>query len=176
VIESNNYAFPQNAVHLISEHVKTGVLDDGGTLEKRIAVFRRPLRNTDPNQSFGIFGNLWQPNLDSFEMGRGMRGGVPGPNEPTLQTFTLGAQAFVKDMDEERGLAAHSVFAERVRVMLYRDETLRVGLASLSTVAGGRTQRAKNWGIRTQRLISNELDGAWLYLSTLEFWIETETV
>lgn len=166
MIENDITTFPQNVIEVIASRVKP-------VIDSEISVFRRPLRTSDPNQSFGVFPNLWQPNTDSFEM-RGRHD--PGPNEPTLQTYSIGLQAFVKDMDEERGLAIHSVFAMRVRDMLYRDQTLRVGLASLSSTAGGSTERAKNWGIRTQRYLSNELEGSWLHLSTLEFWLETEKI
>ena len=81
----------------------------------------------------------------------------------------------MKDMDEMRGLSTHSTLAKLVRTTLYRDESLRVGLASLVTTTSG-TERLKRWGVNTQRLIANELSGQWLYLSTTEFWLETETI
>jgi hypothetical protein len=100
----------------------------------------------------------------------------PGfPAEPTLQEYNLGAQAFVRDGDEEVGLAVHSVLSTRVRRVLYRDEPLRVALQGLSvTDEFGATETLKRWGIRTARYFSNEIDAQWVYLSTLEFWIETE--
>ena len=97
------------------------------------------------------------------------------PREPTLSQYLIGVQAFVKDGDEERGLAAHSVLSMRVRSVLYRDEPLRVALSSLSVTYQGVTERLKRWGVRTQRYFANDLEGQWLYLSTLEFFIETET-
>jgi hypothetical protein len=60
--------------------------------------------------------------------------------------------------------------------MLYGDQPLRVGLAALSVASGSSIERAQRWGIRQQRFSSNEIQGAFLYLSTLEFWLETETI
>lgn len=157
--------FPGNAVKLIADRVKPAVDDD-------LFVTKRPLRNSDPNQSVGVFANLWTPDMESVEM----RGGpFPRSSEPTLQQYIIGVQAFIKDMDEQRGLNVHSVLAKRVRTMLYRDADLRVGFSSLSSTAGGSTESARRWGVRTQRYISDEIEGSWLYLSTLEFWLETET-
>jgi hypothetical protein len=96
-------------------------------------------------------------------------------HDPSIDRYNVALQAFVKDMDEERGLAVHSVMSEMLRTMLYRDTALRVGLSSLSTNLNGVQKRTTRWGISTQRYFSNELQGSWLYLSTLEFWLETET-
>jgi hypothetical protein len=112
------------------------------------------------------------PDESSFEM----RGAPLGRHEPTLQQYLITVQGFVKDMDEERGLDVHAVLSKRLRAMLYRDDPLRVGLLALSVVMNGSTERAKRFGVRTQRYVSNEINGSWLYLSTLEFWLETETI
>jgi hypothetical protein len=79
-------------------------------------------------------------------------------------------------MDEETGISEHATLSKMVRGMLYRDETLRVQLATLVWTDGLTTERAKRWGVVNQRFISNEIGGVWLYLSILEFWLETETV
>lgn len=165
MITADETVFPQNIVKTIAEHARQ--------IDEDITIVKRRLRNTDPAQSLGVYGVQWNPDTDSFEM----RGGpAPGPSEPTLQTYTVGLQAFVKDTDEERGLAVHSVFAKRIRTMLYRDAALRVAFASLESTAGGSKEVARRWGVRQQRLISNEINGTWLYLSTLEFWLDTQTM
>lgn len=164
-IQESDLEFPANIVKLITDRVKPVIDED-------LAVFKRPLRNSDPNQSVGAFPVIWTPDMESLEM----RGGpFPRSSEPTLQQYTINIQAFIKDTDEQRGLNVHSILAKRVRTMLYRDDPIRVGLASLSSASGGSTERAKRWGVRTQRFISDEIEGSWLYLSTLEFWLETET-
>lgn len=164
MITATEPVFPNNAVDLIATRC--------GLLDADLWITKRPLRESDPVQSIGVFGSQWNPAEDSYEM----RGGAPSTHEPTLSSYLIGVQAFVKDMDEEKGLATHSVLSKMIRAMLYRDAPLRLGLRSLSVVMDGSTERTQRFGIRTQRYLSNELQGSWLYLSTLEFWLETETV
>lgn len=156
--------FPELAVELIRDRVL--MIDPDPT--QPITVVRRPLRTSDPVQCIGVFGATWTPDVTSHEM--------RGHNEPTLGVYTIAVQVKVEDMDEERGLKLHSTMSKHVRAMLYRDAVLRVGLAALSVTMSGSTERAKRWGVRTQRYLSNELEGSFLHLSTLEFWLETETV
>lgn len=167
MISAETPVFPNNVVELIA--ARSSLLDDD------LIVVKRPLRRSDPVQSVGVFGAQWLPNDNSYEM----RGGPEGRSEPSLSTYMISVQAFVKDMQEERGLYAHSVLSKMIRSMLYRDEPLRVALGSLSVTSGvgpsASTESTKRWGIRQQRYFSNELEGSWLYLSTLEFWLETET-
>jgi hypothetical protein len=163
-IDNSTVVFPNNIVDLVQ--TRTALLDED------LFVIRRPLRTSDPNQAVGIFASQWLPNEESYEM----LGGPVGRHEPTLQTYLVTVQAFVKDMDEERGLAVHSVLSKMIRAMLYRDNALRVGLSALLVSMNGSTERTQRWGIRQQRYFSNELSGSWLYLSNLEFWLETETI
>lgn len=162
-ITEDTVVFPNNIVDLAAARF--------ATIDPDLYVVRRPLRNSDPNQSIGVSAAQWLPQEDSYEM----LGGPVGRHEPSLQQYLVTVQAFVKDMDEERGLAVHSVLSKMIRSMLYRDEPLRVGLSALSVSMNGSTERAQRWGIRQQRYFSNEISGSWLYLSTLEFWLETET-
>lgn len=152
--------FPNNVVDLVSTRMTF--------IDSDLAVLKRPLRNTDPQQSVGVFAQMWMPDDESLEM-RGIE-----PAEPTLQQYTGAAQAFVKDGDEERGLAVHSVLSAKVRRVLYRDQTLRVALQGLSVTTDGVTETLKRWQIRTQRYFNNDIEGQWLFISTLEFWMETE--
>lgn len=168
MITADTPVFPNNAVDLIAE--RAAFLDPDSV--DKITILRRPLRESDPVQSIGVFGSQWFPDEESLEM-RSIPSGV---QEPTLQSYLIAIQAFVKDMDEERGLATHSVLSKMIRSMLYRDEELRLRLRALTVTMQGSTERMMRWGIRSQRFLSNELSGSWLYLSTLEFWIETETV
>lgn len=161
MIVADDTVFPNNVVNLVQVHTKL--------LDPELTVLRRPLRSSDPVQCAGVTAVTWDPDEGSTEMrGAGSLG-------PTLSTYILGIQAFIKDMDEERGLATHSVLSKMIRSMLYRDAALRLGLSTLSSTTDGITERTQRWGIRTQRYVSNEIDGSFLYLSTLEFWLETET-
>ncbi|HEY6021685.1 MAG TPA: hypothetical protein VIY48_18005 [Candidatus Paceibacterota bacterium] len=162
-ISSNSTYFPYNAIDLMVPRFQT--IDSG------LYVCKRPLRESDPNQSVGVFAQQWMPNEDAYEM----RGMSPSIHEPTLSSYIIGIQAFVKDADEERGAAVHATLSKTIRTMLYRDNTLRVGLRSLSASVLGSLERTTRFGIRTQRYLSNELSGSWLYLSTIEFFLETET-
>lgn len=156
--------FPNNAISLMKTRL--------ATIDADLFITGRPLRETDPVQAIGVFSESWSPEESSYEM----RGLPSGRQEPTLQDYLITVMGFVKDMDEERGLAVHAILAKRIRAMLYRDEQLRLGLLALTVTMNGSTERTKRFGIRTQRFVSNELNNSWLYLSTLEFWLETETV
>lgn len=162
MIVSNDAMFPNNAVQIVA--ARSALLDPD------LTVLKRPLRNTDPNQSIGVFGSLWVPQDDSKEML-----GQARASQPTLSQYRVVVQSFVKDMDEVRGLNVHGVLARMIRSMIYNDAALRVALSSLTSTLNGVTEASQRWGISQQRFFSNELSGEWLYLSILEFWLETET-
>lgn len=159
MIEPDPAVFPNCTMELLA--LKFAEIDSD------IAVFRRPLRASDANQCIGIFPSVWMPDERSQEMGR------TNPGEPTVQRYHLTVQAFVKHMDEAEGSSCHSVLSGRIRSMLYRDAALRLGLTSLSFASDGVTERIMRWGITSQRFLSNEVQAAFLYLSTLEIWFET---
>jgi hypothetical protein len=162
MITPSDNVFPNNIVELVA--LRTELLDSD------LFVVKRPLRPTDPNQSVGITAVQWQPNERSREML-----GATFAVQPTLSRYAVTVQAFIKDMDEVRGLNVHAVLSRMLRSMLYNDNTLRVALSQLSSTLNGATERSQQWGITQQRFLSNELSGEWLYLSILEFWLETET-
>jgi hypothetical protein len=166
MIQGNvNAVFPGNAVLLIQERL-SGIDPD-------IPVFRRPLQPTDPVQCMSVFGTLWTPRQDSVEL----LGSQSIKNTmPSLQNYNITVQALVQDMDTERGLATHSVLSKLVRGVLYHDNPLHVGLGLLSSQMFGVTERYRRREIVSQRFMSNEISGNWLYLSVLDLRIETETV
>ncbi len=164
MIEASDAVFPNNFVLLIADRFEM--------LDADLMVFKRPLRESDPNQCVGVFATLWTPDDQSMEM----RGPASGMHEPTIEAYSVGIQGFIKDTDTERGLNVHSVLSEMIRSMLYRDAPLRVALSSLTTDLLGVHKRVQGWGIRNQRYFSNELSGAWVFLSTVECWLEVETV
>lgn len=161
-IVADDSTFPNNIVEMIA--LRSELIDDD------LFVVKRPLKSTDPNQSIGVTASLWTPNEDSLEM-KGM-----GQMEPSLSRYLIQVQAFVKDMDEIRGLNVHSVLSRRIRAMLYNDAPLRASLWALSSTMLGVTEQTQRWGVSRQRFISNEISSSWLYLSILEFWLETETI
>lgn len=161
MIVASGDTFPNNIIRVIADNAKL--------LDTDLQVVRRQLRSSDSNQSVGVFPGQWIPDERSQEMGRS------NPGEPTLQEYIVGIQAFIKDGDEEEGLARHSTLSSMLRTMLYRDTALRLGFQSLAYTSDGVTERLRRWGVRSQRFLSNEVSGSWLYLSTLEVWAETSS-
>lgn len=153
--------FPNNVVECLAI-VLPGVDPD-------VVILKRPLRGTDPNYSIGVYGTLWTPNEQSYEMGPKM------DPEPTLQEYQIGIQTLIKDGDPVRALRTGSIFTKRVRGVLYRNAPLRVALGQLQVVDGTYTESFRRCGIRTQRYMSNDLEGAFVFISVIDFWIETET-
>lgn len=150
--------FPNNAAELIAVRVKA--------LYPELLVVKRPLKHTDLTQSVGVFPAQWVPNTESFEF---------PSKEPTLQTYLVNIQAFCKEMDEAKGIAIHSVMSKVMRSMLYNDQPLAIGLNVLQVTMFGSVEKIQRRGINRQTYLSNEIDGQFLYLSTLEYYIETET-
>ncbi len=165
MLEADETVFPNNVVKWVASAMET--------IDPDIQVFTRALRNSDPRQSIGVFPQVWAPDMTSLEM-QGFDS--PAPQMPTIQTYTLGVQAFVKDSEEVRGMAIHSVLAARTRMVLYTNPQLKVIFSQLTaTLEGGWIESLRKWGVNTSRYFSGEIGGQLLYLSTLEFWIETET-
>lgn len=165
MITAPEAVFPHNVVELVAIPLNA--------IDSDIQCFKRPLRNSDPQQSIGIHSQLWTPDDGSLEM---LGADNTAPQRPTLQTYTYAIQAFVKDADEARGLAIHSTLATAVRGVLYMHGPLRVALGQLKVeYENGQIEALKRWGVRTARFFSGEIESINLYLSTLEFWVETET-
>lgn len=161
MIDPTEPCFPNNVVSALA-YVLPG-------LDPDLTVLTRPLRPTDPKQSIGVYGTLWQPDNDSLEIGH------EAPGEPTLQSYQIGIQTLVKDGDSERGLAASSVLSRDVRLVLYRNEPLRVALRSLYVEVDTARESMRRWGIRSQRYMSNDIEGTFVFMSVIDMWIETET-
>lgn len=161
MIQASGEQFPNNIVDILS--LRTALIDTD------LFVCQRPLRETDPNQSVGIFGANWMPEDESYEMLGAARAG-----QPTLSKYFVTVQGLIRDTDKERGLNVHGVLARMLRSMVYTDAPLRVALSTLSSSLNGRTESSQRWGVTQQRFLANEISGEWLYMSILELWLETE--
>lgn len=128
-------------------------------------IFRRPLRDTDPNMSLGIFPAMWTPT--DYEIGQ---------RDPAVSTYSIQIQTLAKNATEEDGIVAHSKLAKKVRVMLYRDADLIVQLGRLKTESDSLVERTQRWGITSQNYLANEISGQFLYLAVTDIWLETETI
>jgi hypothetical protein len=160
MIAADLTAFPWNVIAKIKPRIKG--------LDTDLFVVSRPLMPTDPQQSVGIVPIQWGPREESMEMG----GRFPG--EPTLQRYDFVIQCMIKDTDQQSGPAVISALSSMVRRMLYRDDNLTVDLSSLTSSTMGSTERIQRWGVTNQRFLSNEISGNWVFVSTLEFWVETQ--
>ena len=150
--------FPNNVIELVATRITT--------LYPELLVVKRPLKSSDNTQSVGLFPSDWLPDTSSFEM---------PSKEPTVQVYLIQLQTFCKEFDEAKGIATHSVMSKVMRSLLYNDLPLQVGLNTLSVTMNGATEKIQRRGVNRQKYLSNEIDGQFLYLSTLEYYIETET-
>jgi hypothetical protein len=166
VITSDGFAeFPMNVANTIALALEV--------IDPDVQIFRRPLRTTDPIQCISVVEVDWDP-TDSMEMR-----GKDKPAEPTIQRYTIGVQAMVKDMEEQRGIVVHSKLARRVRHVLYRDEDLRIALRESRIQYGDfgemSTETLQRHGIAGQQFMANRPPrGGFVFLSTVEFWFETQ--
>lgn len=149
--------FPENVVEELAISLDV--------LEGIDVVVKRPLKPTDPNGAAGVYAVSWNP--EGYQIGQ---------YDPAVTQYLFAIQTFVKHGDDEGGVALHSRLAKRVRVMLYRDDELRVRLGTLYTDESGIIERTQKWGVRTQRYLSNELQGTFMYLAVTEMYLETEIV
>lgn len=161
-LDATTLPFPNNVVVTLAQEFKGAAADGIDT------VLMRPLKPTDPDVSLGVFAMDWIPG--EYEMAGKVN------IDPTLSTYHFGIHAFVKHGNREEGLLKHALLTKMVRLMLYRRESLRVRLSQLNEASFGVVERAQKWGIRQQRFMANELEGSFLFVSTTEFWLETETV
>lgn len=162
MIEADPTAFPGNVVEKVRPRLEA--------LDSDLFVASRPLQPTDPVQSVGVTAAQWYPMEGSQELGRNF------PGEPTIQRYDFVIQALIKHTDQSAGTAVISALSTMIRRMLYRDASLAVALSSLSSSSLGAIERTQRWGVGSQRYLTNEISGSWVFVSTSEFWVETESI
>lgn len=156
--------FPNNVVEILANKYLM--------IEGLEYVLKRPLRPTDPDMCLGVFPLDWTPG--EFEIGGAVNFNIPV--DPVTSTYQYAIQAFIKHADEEEGILKHTILSKIVRAMLYRDTALRVALAALNETSLGMKERTQRWGVGAQRFIQNDIQGKFVFLSTMDFWVETEVV
>lgn len=166
MINSTVQCFPNNVIALIKTRLLQTVDPDETDTTKKIPVYLRPLRSSDSIQCIGIFPSWWLPDENSFEIGN---------TQPTTQRYPFVIQTLVKDAEEERATAAHGIMSKLVRSTLYNDYPLRVGLAALYVDMFDTHERFQKLVIQNQRYLNNEVQGSFIYMSTLNVYVETET-
>lgn len=165
MIDDSTEVFPNNVSSLLVARYKM--------MDSDLVVLNRPPRDSDGNQVVGVFPMTWVPDESSHEM---LGQNQLAAGEPTLQRYVIAVQAFVRDTDEQRGIRVHSVLAKLVRTILYRDAALAVGLNTLSVEMFGSRERIQKRGIQVQRFLANEVDQVFMFLSSCEYFVDTETV
>lgn len=159
--------FPQNIVNVLVPVVK--LINPDSDTEYGLRVVKRPLHETDDSESVGITAMTWTPDQESLEM-------MGGLYEPTLQNYSIAIQAMVKDSDEERAIATHSVLSSELRRLLYGAPYLQVALRELAVAYGsdGPVERVKKWRLPVQNFQKGTIDGSYILLSSLELVVQTE--
>ena len=150
--------FPENILDLISRRILF-------YFEDEYTVVRRPVRVMDPALTIGLFSEMWAPVADSYEI---------GSFEPVLGRYNIRVQLMVKAADEVEGRRKYTVDSKALKVILYRDPTIRLELTQLQEELLDTVERLKRFGIVGQRYLNNEVAGEMVYLSTTTCWIETE--
>jgi hypothetical protein len=166
VITAGDIEFPNNIITLLAARIPSYV-DGSSDPDNRVRVFKRPLRESDPTQSVGVFPAMKRGDETSHEI---------MSQEPTLKRYSVILQTLVVDSDEEACISIHSILSNRLWRLWYRDSALRAGLTALAIDADNTRERLQRRGIELQRYISNELDGSYIQTSWIECWFETETV
>lgn len=169
MIKPDLNVFPNNVVEILVPRLRT--------IDPDIPILKRPLRDGDGAQGIGVFASTWLPDEASYEMNGGVSliGQPRAASEQTLSTYTIIIQGYVLDTDEQQGIGVHNVLAKMIRTLLYRDPVLAVGLGALSYTLLGSTERMQRRRVGIQRYLNNEIDGVFMFLSSLEYYVETET-
>jgi hypothetical protein len=131
-------------------------------------IVKRSLNPLDVHGTLGICLDEWLP-LD-YEMGG------DGSLEPSTSKYLMSIQHLVKYGVQEDGERLHREVAKAVRLMLYRDPDVQVSLRSLVVQDTTRRERILKFYVVAQRYASNEMKGTFVFLSSTEFVVETETV
>lgn len=128
-------------------------------------VYKRQIEPVDPDSSLGLTYFDWTP--EDLEL---------GGFGPTLSTYRFGAQVMVKHTNEEDGTRLHVELATRVRRAFWQDLSVRAALSALVVEDGDWKERVQRWGVTQQRFASDQVDRQFLFLSMLEFFVQTESV
>jgi hypothetical protein len=165
VIEGNASVFPNNIVTIMAVNFEF--------IDPDVPVIKRRLYSTDPPQSIGVSAFQWNPDEASYEMrGDALRGVA------TINRYDVNFQCMIRDLDQERGGAAHAELTALVRRMVQGDPTLGASLRALVSNLYGVPERLKMWRIQSTRYLSEEVEGTpseFVYLSTTTVRFETET-
>lgn len=132
------------------------------------SVVKRSLNPADGNGLLGVTIDTWTP-IDYEMGGRGFL-------EPSVVQYLFAVEHIVKWASAAEGNKVHREVAKAVRLMLYRDPNVQVSLRQLSVDEGTSRERFQRFYVGEQRFASNEIKGAFVFLSATVLVIETEIV
>ena len=150
--------FPGNVIDMVKPRLQTLMPDH--------ILVERPVRFLDPERTVGIYIVDWTPDDRSHEIGQ---------LEATLATYLFRIQNMAKAADEVYGRSIFQFDSKTVRVLLYRDPTLAVGLPTLTEEALGVRESVKQWGVVKQRFLNTDLQGSFTFVAQTDFWVQTES-
>lgn len=132
-------------------------------------VVQRPVDQKDGSETLGIFVLGWEP--IEYEM---IGSNLP---MPSLTEHEIFLQYVVKSTDEIAARQKYRKVAKSLRLMLYRDESLRDSFGQLvDQDPSGILERVRNWKVRRQRFASDEIEGDFVYMSVTELVLTTEVI
>lgn len=168
-MEISDIAFPNNIVIALRDDFAEIAPPNPEDSDPGIPVFARPIKVTDPNQCIGVTAGMWMPDEESYELGGGLaRTGA------TINSYIIGVQTFIKHSDETQGLALSATLAGAIRNRITMSVQNRGALSQLSASEFGYRESFSRASLENQRFISNELQGKFLYMSSLELRVETQ--
>lgn len=142
-------------------------------------VLPRRLRVAETaGQLVGIYPMTQVADDTSTEMNnKRLIGGDPNSksSQPTLRTYVIGVQCMVKDSDETSGAFTLMALTNAVIGSLYNNALISVGLNTLSISDGTRIETIQKRGINRVRYLDGTIGQSFVYLSTIEYYVQTET-
>lgn len=160
MLDGDERVFPNVVVDLLFERAPL-------TLPVQ-AVFKRPMRATDLDQSVTVYSSNWRPDVDSKEIGF---------HGPSVEKYEIGMQALIKDLDRDRGANRLGVLSELLRTFIYSDDQLRLGLGQLSTSFGGMTKKVQKIEITKQNyFVGKPQNRQFMYLSEMTLTVDVQII
>lgn len=149
--------FPGNIVKVLRDHI---VAENYAT-----QTFGRPMRENDPNGAVCVHARDWAPVEANI-----------GQWDPAISRYMIQIESMIRHTDEQEANALHNRLAKVLRLMLYRDLTLRTLLTGLNESSLGLQERVQRFGVETQRFTANDVGTEFIHYAVINFWVETEIV
>jgi hypothetical protein len=156
-------AIEADALKIIAGRLKAIDLSDIAP-ELKVSVFERSLDRKDPDFSVGVELTHWEPTEYNI-----------GLDEPAISKSHLAVDTFVKHADREVGRRLSLALTNKVRHMLYRDESLRVSLGALMEGDSPPFRRVLKFGVNRTDYASGEIMGGFGFLSQTDTYLDIET-